>query len=83
MWELIKTTNKNIINFVGQEFDLYTPHRHPDGNKVLYVTEPGDKNKWYFCTSTIRSMHRTTVEGADIVEFRTSNSLYVFRAYKW
>lgn len=83
MWELIKTTNNKMFNFVGMQCDIFTPRRKQDGHKVLYVTEPGSKDNWYFYTSTIQNMTRRQENGSDIVEFRTSNSTYVFRAYKW
>ena len=76
---MMKTTNDNMKQFICKKMDLYIPRRE-DGHRILYATQPGNRNNWYFYTSTIISV---TCEidyesGIESIEFRTRNSVYKF-----
>lgn len=79
-WIMMESSNKSMNRFIGKKMSLFTPTRREDGHKVLFTCEPGNRNNWYFYTSTIISV---TCEidyesGIESIEFRTRNSVYKF-----
>lgn len=80
--QLIKSTNEKMHRFVGIECDIFLVHRN-DGRKVLLVTEHGNKDNWYFYTSTVRKIDKHAENGIETIRAITSNSEYVFKSYKW
>lgn len=79
-WIFLKTTNKDMENFIGRHVDLYTPRRRDDGRMVLYAAKPGNRDMWYFYTSTIEAINKDIDlnDGIARLEVRTRNSKYVF-----
>lgn len=79
-WVFTGSTNSSMDNLIGEEVMIYTPHRNNDGHTVLYVTDPENRDNWYFYTSTIVSIERVQnyEKGFVNLTVKTHNSTYRF-----